>query len=221
MMNWRRPIAARKGFTLIELLTVIAIVAVLATLLMTSVSSVQRKAREVVCASNLRQIGLSLSMYLDDFDKRPPDLLALVSSRYIGNGDVLACPADKTRFSPPAWDTHSALAARNNGQPHVSYYHPLSWPEANWAQLMRAHSQAGVVICTFHDVRAREGPFSEGLVLRGQLDGVVVRRMVFPEAPALLDGLDAPQSDYSSSPAARSPEMLLPPWFFFSDDPPP
>jgi prepilin-type N-terminal cleavage/methylation domain-containing protein len=219
------PPGHRGGFTLIELLTVVAIVAVLATLLMTSLHSVQRKARETVCTSNLRQIGLALNMYLDDFGQRPPELQVLVSSKYLGSGDVLACPADKSRFSPVPGGKPRSL--------HVSYSHPLNWSDADWDRLMRADSQAGVAVCVLHDVRARgrsTGGFdalSEGLVLRGQLDGVVVRRMVFSSSPQM----EVPLSDLSrgeallpsvmDSPVGVDASNLLPPWDFFSDEPPP
>src|ERR1041385_7155265 len=91
-----------RGFTLVELLTVIAIIAVLATLLMTTFSSVKRRAREVVCTSNLHQIGLALHLYLDDLIKRPDDLVTLASSKYCGDARILSCPADRGPRIPAA-----------------------------------------------------------------------------------------------------------------------
>jgi hypothetical protein len=55
-----------RAFSLIDLLVSIAVVAVLIALLMPSLSGVREAARRVVCASNIRQVGLGLAMYADD-----------------------------------------------------------------------------------------------------------------------------------------------------------
>ena len=64
----RAGIVARRargtpGFTLIELLTVMAIMAVLGGLLFPVIAKSREQARKTVCANNLRQIGMALSMY--------------------------------------------------------------------------------------------------------------------------------------------------------------
>jgi prepilin-type N-terminal cleavage/methylation domain-containing protein/prepilin-type processing-associated H-X9-DG protein len=61
-----------RGFTLIELLVVIAIIAVLMGILMPALRAVKEQARATVCRSNLKNVGLAVIMYLDDFERRLP-----------------------------------------------------------------------------------------------------------------------------------------------------
>jgi prepilin-type N-terminal cleavage/methylation domain-containing protein/prepilin-type processing-associated H-X9-DG protein len=60
------PRAARRAFTLIELLVVIAIVAILAAILFPVFAKAREAARQSSCASNLRQLGTALMMYVQD-----------------------------------------------------------------------------------------------------------------------------------------------------------
>lgn len=62
----------KKGFTLIELLVVIAIIAILAAILFPVFAKVREKGRQIVCVSNVRQIGMAWMQYTMDNDERYP-----------------------------------------------------------------------------------------------------------------------------------------------------
>jgi prepilin-type N-terminal cleavage/methylation domain-containing protein len=243
--NGQRPpslFGPRGGFTLVELLTVIAIIAVLGTLLLTALSSAQKKSREARCTSNLRQIGLALIMYLDDFDQRARQLYPLTKSKYLPAPEVLVCPQDKTgnwgRLVSVGWDSFlpaggltpegdsgmtNALSAEDDSQLRYSYLHPLPWDDAAWNRLMKAGGLAGLAACQVHGLGKANLQFPsiydfQGLLLRAQRDGAVVRRKVF--WPAGRSGLGPPFGGgvTMGDAGAQPPAAGLYPWALFLDE---
>lgn len=64
----------KQGFTLIELLVVIAIIAILAAILFPVFSRAREQARKTACLSNMKQIGMAVQMYCQDWDETYPFL---------------------------------------------------------------------------------------------------------------------------------------------------
>ena len=108
MRRTRRP----QGFTLVELLVVIAIILVLAAILFPVFARAIDKAKATACLSNLKQIGLAVRMYADDYDGLAPITRGMVGSLtefqdswavrvgpYMRNADMLQCPGFRTRLA--------------------------------------------------------------------------------------------------------------------------
>jgi prepilin-type N-terminal cleavage/methylation domain-containing protein/prepilin-type processing-associated H-X9-DG protein len=105
----------RRGFTLIELLVVIAIIAIIAAILFPVFAQAREAARQSICSSNLRQIGMAVRMYLQDNDGycfphhlydsdveangavislEPEKPWTVLFSPYVKNRQVYYCPSD-------------------------------------------------------------------------------------------------------------------------------
>ena len=81
-----------KGFTLIELLVVIAIISILAAILFPVFATAREKARQTTCASNLKQIGLGVAQYVQDYDECFPLVYWTSGTGWMPNGNTTPCP---------------------------------------------------------------------------------------------------------------------------------
>ena len=109
----------RRGFTLIELLVVIAIIAILAAILFPVFAKAREKARQSSCQSNVKQIGVAILQYVQDYDERfcpnyiyqGPGSTNLtwwddLVQPYVKNYQLLICPSDTPAaytYARPTW----------------------------------------------------------------------------------------------------------------------
>lgn len=83
--NIARKVLAKAAFTSIDLLVVIAIISILAAILFPSFARARENARKASCMSNMKQIGLAVMQYSQDYDEKLPNF---VRNNDVGGGVV-------------------------------------------------------------------------------------------------------------------------------------
>jgi competence protein ComGC len=125
---------AARAFTIIDVLVSVAVIALLLSLMMPGLSLVRETARRVVCASNVRQVGLGLAMFADDNKDTLPSVL--LDSLLEHDQYQLSM---RIRIAPNRWDGLGLLWSReylSSGQafycPSHTGEHPYSAYASQW-----------------------------------------------------------------------------------------
>jgi prepilin-type N-terminal cleavage/methylation domain-containing protein len=163
------------GFTLIELLVVIAVIAILAAIMYPVFAHARESARKTTCLSNLKQIGLSAIMYVDDYDETLPSAtISWWCAGTVSNNETGPDGSLYTSVNPsPSWRTtynpsFNAMDARQLTHGYCTHYQgPLDGGYGSmalynaWYDLTAPYAKNNrIVTCPTHEGEQRIAPNS-------------------------------------------------------------
>lgn len=105
----------KSAFTLVELLVVIAIIAMLLAIMTPVINKAREAAKKTICLSNMRQMGIAVLCYHENFEGRFPPSSCHISdenwqqywlyaiSKYVQSGLMFKCPSDKSKHRFVNW----------------------------------------------------------------------------------------------------------------------
>ena len=120
------------GFTRFEVLVLIAVVTLLASVVLPALANNRPRSHRVICANNLRQIGVALQIWANDHNDLPP------YDTRVANGGTLAHPLAPNVWFHFAWISNELASPRLvfcpsdsgrpasdfSGNPDSGYLHP-------------------------------------------------------------------------------------------------
>jgi prepilin-type N-terminal cleavage/methylation domain-containing protein/prepilin-type processing-associated H-X9-DG protein len=183
----------RDGFTLIELLVVIAIIAILAAILFPVFAQAREKARQTTCTSNMKNIGLAVMMYTQDYDETYPPLWYAAGNGhwpntvrpYFGQAGsdptgklwtkgIMVCPSSGG-FNPgwsyamsEAYSVYDPKLNGHRGFPMASIASPARVLMISEAPIVKEWGQASIQISA--SAQCWGGPTGNGIDIKGYED---------------------------------------------------
>jgi prepilin-type N-terminal cleavage/methylation domain-containing protein/prepilin-type processing-associated H-X9-DG protein len=198
-MPQSRCIRKRTGFTLIELLVVIAIIAILAAILFPVFARARENARRASCQSNLKQMGLGIFQYTQDYDEKMPMMFQYEDGTntsplywwidrlqpYVKSYQIFVCPSHTITSSSGSYTYNRALPG---------YTYPADYPKTlNFSYATNAVSNP--------PSGAQTAPFGNTGTALAAIEDVATTLMVFDVYGATQEITIWDRTDISATPA--------------------